>query len=167
MHIRLVTIAAAAAVVLLAVPSSAAPEHTATLSRDTRTASWTSDFRIGPYFGEPFDCGEPHLGCDEMLIRLAAPGALTIRATQGVPATRAVDGDLIVDLYRSDAAGTVGKRLTVSKKRSADSNTISARDLPAGFYLVEVKWYDLTFGDYTGRATLVPRGTAGRSTSRP
>jgi len=167
MQVRLVTVAAAAAVIMLAVPSVAAPERSTTLSRDSRTASWTSDFRVGPYLGEPFDCGEPHLGCDETLIRLTTSGDLTVRATQSLPATRAVDGGFVVDLYRSDAAGTVGKRLPIRQKRSADSDTLSASNLPAGYYLFEVKWYDLTIGDYTGRATFVPRsGARGSAPSR-
>jgi len=72
-----------------------------------------------------------------------------------------------VDLYRSDAAGTVGQRLAIRQKRAADSDTLSASNLPSGYYLFEVKWYDLAFGDYTGRATFVPRsGARSSATSR-
>ena len=156
MRARGLAIIAASALVLLATPSSAAPERSITLTPNARTASWTSDFRLGPYFGESVGCDRESLGCETTLIRLTRAGALSVTTTQRVP-TNALDGRLILDLFRSRAAGDAGQHISTQQQRSGGAVSISARSLPAGYYLLEVKWYDLTVGDYTGTANYVPR----------
>ena len=154
MRARAVAVVAASALVLLAAPSSAAPERDVTLTPAQRSASWVSDFRIGPYFG--IGCDREALGCETTLIRLTRAGALNVTTTQRVP-TDAVDGQLILDLFRSDGQGVAHRRLDVKERRSGGTVSISASSLPAGYYLVEVKWYELTYGDYRGTASFVPR----------
>jgi len=147
---------AAVALVLVAAPSFAAPERSITLTSDARTASWTSDFRIGPYFGESVGCNRDALGCETTLIRLSRRGGLSVTTTQSVP-TDDVDGRLILDLFRSDADGTAGTLIPVKEQSAGGTQSISVGPLAAGYYLLEVKWFDFAVGDYTGAAAFVPR----------
>lgn len=156
MRARGLALVAAVVLILVAAPSYAAPERSVTLTSDARTASWKSDFRIGPYFGEGVGCNRDALGCETTLIRLTRRGSLSVTTTQSVP-TDGVDGQLILDLYQSDADGTAGKLLPVKEKSSGETQTISADRLAAGYYLLEVKWFDFAVGDYTGTAAFVPR----------
>jgi len=156
MRARALAIVAAVALVLVAAPSSAAPERSITLTPAARTASWTSDFRVGPYFGEGVGCSREALGCETMLIQLSRRGGLSVTTTLRVP-TGALDGRLILDLFRSDAKGTTGKLIPVKEQSSGGTQSISVGLLPAGYYLLEVKWYDFAVGDYTGTAAFVPR----------
>jgi hypothetical protein len=153
---RALVVVAASGFVAVAAPSSAEPERNVTLTPSQRTASWHSDFRVGPYLGESIGCDRDALGCETTLIRLTRAGTLSVATTQALP-THAVDGRLILELFRSDANGATGKPVTVNEQRSGATASISAPSLTAGYYLLEVTWYDAALGKYTGRATYLPK----------
>lgn len=155
MRTRALALLAAVTAVLAAPASSAAPERTITLTPNARAATWTSDFRIGPYFGPGVGCDRDSLGCETMVIRLTRAGAVSVTTTLRVPTT-AVGGQLILDLFRNDAKGTAGKPLTTHEQQSGATKSISARSLPAGSYLLEITWYNLAVGEYTGTASYRP-----------
>ncbi|MCA1823698.1 MAG: hypothetical protein ABR520_01815 [Mycobacteriales bacterium] len=156
---------AAAAVLLLATPSSAAPDRSVTLSRGTRTASWHSGFLVGTNLGfAPLyaltRCLDWPFSCDDTLIRLTGPGDLTV--TVAGPAT-GPDADFILQgfdlfLFRSDAAGTTGAGLTTTRSRgsgSAHAASYTANRLRAGHYLAQV-WRSEGVADYNGTAVFKP-----------
>lgn len=155
MRARVLAFLAASAAVLVASPSSAAPERSITLTQDRRTASWSSDLRVGPYLGDGFGCDQEALGCETSLIRLSGPGSLSITTKQRI-ATDAVDGRLLLGLVTSDATARAGRSVSIIRQRSAGRASITARSLAAGYYLLLVHWYDLAVGDYTGTARFAP-----------
>lgn len=150
------TALAVLASILLATPSSAAPERSITLTPSERFATWTSDFRVGPYLGEPFGCNRDSLGCETTLIRLTRAGALSVTTTQSLP-THAADGRLFVDLFRSDPTGVALAQIATEDQRAGGTTSLSARGLKSGYYLLRVEWYELAVGDYTGTARYAPR----------
>jgi len=153
MRVRGLAAIVAAALVLVATPSSAAPERSITLTKERRAASWTSDFRVGPDIGL---CDREALGCETTLIRLTRDGALSITTKQRV-APNALGGQLFLDLARSNAKGAKGKPVSTKEQRSGSTVSITARSLAAGYYLLVVSWYDLAVGEHTGTAKYVPR----------
>ncbi|MFN2624806.1 MAG: hypothetical protein ABR520_01825, partial [Mycobacteriales bacterium] len=158
-HMRRPVLAAtaAAAVVAFASGASAAPDRSVKLSRDSRTASWTGDTGVGTYLGSPGPyerttrCLEAVHGCDETLLRITAPGALTLRVE--IDPSRAIPywSSLRVNLYRSDASGRIGK--PEPYKQGRDGKTVER--VTPGYYLVEVEYMEGP-GNYSATATLRP-----------
>ncbi len=157
MRTRALVVTAVSALVLVATPSSAAPQRSITLTPDARTTSWTSDLRIGPYIGSPVNCDRKSLGCETTLIRLTRAGALTVIAAQRVPRGNAEGGGLNLSLFQSGTTGDAGEAIGTQERRSGATASISARWLAAGYYLLKVSWRDLTLGDYKGTANYLPR----------
>ncbi len=151
MRARVLTVIAASALVLVvATPSSAAPQRSITLTPEGRTASWTSDLRAGPYSG--FECDQRALGCETTLITLTRAGVLSVATTQRVPGDTYEGGGLALSVTRSDDKGNAGRPVNSTSRRSGATTSISTRSLAAGYYLLSVSWQDLTVGTYTGTA---------------
>ncbi len=146
----------AAALFVFASPSSAAPDRSASLSRETPSTSWTSEVGVGPYVGsrtlyEKTRCTEPFT-CDTTLLRLTTPGDLMVNVTERQPGDVF---DVLMYLYRSDASGSPGSEIKGRGQFAGSGDSLSAQRLSAGYYLVRVEWFE-GVGDYTGKATLTP-----------
>jgi hypothetical protein len=149
------TLAALGSVILLAVPSSAAPDRSFTLSSDARSASWSSPVNAGSYVyavaaaEPPLRCAQD---CDETLLRLTRTGTLRLDVTARGPLTAPDVTYLHLIVYRSDAKGSRGKELGSAATPSAH---LTLRNLPAGFYLAEVAWRE-GVSSVDGAATFAP-----------
>lgn len=156
MRRTIVATTAAAMLITLASGASAAPDRSLVLSRDSRTASWTSEVHVGKYtYSSPPTEPVTHCltRCDETLIKLGAPGVLQITVTQQGPLTSKDFYYTRYTLYRSDAAGH--KIRVTDSSRCAAGQPGSCWNSSAGFYLFEVEWEE-GVGSYSGTATLTP-----------
>lgn len=146
----------AAALFVLASPSSAAPDRSATLSPQARSTTWSSEVGVGSYAGsrtayEKTRCVGPFT-CDATLLRITSSGDLAVNVTPRLPRD-AFSVDL--HLFRSDAAGTAGRKVLTRRTHTDGTESLSAPRLTAGYYLVSVEWIEGA-GDYVGKATLTP-----------
>jgi len=117
---------------------------------------------VGTYVGSPaaYDlvtrCQEAVHGCDETLLRITTPGALSVRVEEKTNVAPSDFRWLKVHLYRSDASGRVGEREPNTKLRgAADSKELTVERVTPGYYLVQVEYME-GLGEYSARATLRP-----------
>lgn len=104
------TVFAATLIALMATlgsAASAAPDRSVALSRNSLTASWTSEVNVGNYLytsdlTRAYGCVQ---GCDETLIKVGVPGSLRVVVSKRGPLTSQDFYFLGVTLYGSDAAG--------------------------------------------------------------
>ena len=164
MRTAVVSVAVGTFLLGLGTTSSAAPDRTLRLSRQSPSATWTSDIGVGPFvsaFPVAWDlvrCTEPAFQCDDTLLELSQGGDLEIKVVGGGPAAHPDLYTLGLRLFRSDASGT--KRSEV--RTESLNNRQRARALPPGFYVTEVSWME-GVGNYTGTATLRSGATSRRA----
>jgi hypothetical protein len=153
---------AASALLLLgmaAVPALAA-DHEATLASGATRFEWEGAPQLSrgaPLYLEeartaiPCDSG-PARPCEEILLKLAEDGKLTVKVDglEGTGGTTDVD----IYLYASDASGEPGEKLASSAAKGPD--TVSVAKAKAGYYLAVADYYHSYNSGYKGLATFQP-----------
>jgi hypothetical protein len=168
MRLRLV-LTTLALTAFFAVSASAAPDFNGALSAEKPTYEWDG---TGSGVSEPLlgsiDCTAPAAhDCDDVLLKLEAPGDLTIELKNSggveVPeATGQFGGgniaslqDVDFNVYRSDASGAPqGDTLTEDGATTYVSEKATVKNLAPGFYLVRVDYFLAAEASYKGIATL-------------
>jgi hypothetical protein len=142
----------------LAVPSSANADRTLTLSSASRTATWEAApsawLDVVPAVNL-VRCADPVVMCDETLLKVAAPGGLSVEVRHHIGPYEPPYVGFRVRVYRSDVDGARGPVVAESHDYSKAA-TVSRAGLTSDYYLVELSWSQGA-GGFTARATLTPR----------
>ncbi len=163
MRARTLGTLAGLALVLVASPSSAAPDRTVTLSASSRTASWQSalgvaTFGFSPLLYEQTHCakrGGDVVTCDQTAMRVMSAGSLEITiAPEGSPNSGPIYAHT-VELHRVGPDGQPGGPVKLRSSRAGSKNIYASGVVPAGSYLLEVSWLE-GVGKYSGDAELKP-----------
>jgi hypothetical protein len=165
------------ALILTATTAAAAvePDHTATLDRAAPRFTWEgsgSGVMDPTYGGEDlgldprFRCSGMTFECDYILVRVETAGelALTLAGESDLGGEACQDlelycpsKDIDAYLYRSNRAGEpAGNSLTARRCASSGSNEMCRLSVWAGFYVVEVEYYQALEAHYIGEVELEP-----------
>ena len=150
-------------------PAQAAPARKVTLGKNVLTAAWdgTGSGILGTQDAmDRVGCQPGVHDCDDTLIKLDVPGLLTVHTNSDDQ--KAVDTDL--QLFYSDADGTVGDQIAESAQATPTPDETVASDLDAGYYIARIDYAIAAQGVVHGEATFEPAteetaATAAKSTS--
>jgi hypothetical protein len=164
---------ALAALSCVAVPALAAPDYNATLSASVTSFAWDGGPGTSAEKTEALEytpCGSPNHHCEDLLLKLEAPGALTVEvidAAEGEdPGDPVNSHDLDIQLFESDASGTPGKQLAATES-TASNEKITKKGMKAGFYLVRVDFFRGVNLTYKGQLKFEPATVAAPVAAAP
>ncbi len=135
----------------------AAPARNATLNAASPSYKWTATGSGALAVADLYNAAGCIPGihdCDDTLLKVDAPGTLTVKTSSSDPA--AADADLV--LFESTEAGEPGKQLQGSGGTSAAEQV--AAGVEPGYYLVRIDYAIAANGEVDGEATLEVDPTA-------
>ena len=138
-----------------ATSAQAAPARKVTLSKTVLTAKWDgtgSGILATQTTMDRAGCQPVVHDCDDTLIKLDVPGFLTVHTSSTDP--KAIDTDL--QLFYSDADGTVGDQIAESAAADPTPDETVASDLDAGYYIARIDYAIAPQGDVHADATFEP-----------
>ena len=144
-----------AALLAGAVPAQAAPARKVTLNLNVLKASWdgTGSGILGTQDAmDRAGCTPGIHDCDDTLIKLDAPGFLTVHSSS--TDQKAVDTDL--QLFYSDADGTVGDQIAESAQATPTPDETVSGDLDPGYYIARIDYAIAAQGVVHADATFEP-----------
>ena len=136
----------------------AAPARNGTLSAASTVYKWQASGSGVLAVSNLYDavgCVPGLHDCDDTLIKVEAPGTLTVKTTSSDP--KAADADL--KLLESDESGKVGKQLQNSG--GANANEQVAATVEPGYYIARIDYAVAAQGVVDGEAKLEPDTSAG------
>src|SRR3954468_2337561 len=147
-----------------ATSAQAAPARKVTLNKNVLTAKWDgtgSGILATQTTMDRAGCQPAVHDCDDTLIKLDVPGFLTVHTSSTDP--KAIDTDL--QLFYSDADGTIGDQIAESAAADPTPDETVASDLDAGYYIARIDYAIAPQGDVHADATFEPATSASSSSA--
>src|SRR3954468_459817 len=138
-----------------ATSAQAAPARKVTLNKNVLTAKWDgtgSGILATQTTMDRAGCQPAVHDCDDTLIKLDVPGFLTVHTSSTDP--KAIDTDL--QLFYSDADGTIGDQIAESAAADPTPDETVASDLDAGYYVARIDYAIAAQGTVHADATYEP-----------
>jgi hypothetical protein len=144
--------------------AQADPARKVTLGKNALTAKWdgTGSGILGTQTAmDRAGCQPAIHDCDDTLIKLDAPGFVTVHTSS--TDQKAVDTDL--QLFYSDADGTIGDQIAESAASDPTPDETVASDLDPGYYVARIDYAISAQGTVHADATYEPPAPAAGSSS--